>query len=697
MSLTVPKAGVIAGRAAQPNVTAPNIGGPIAQLGDKMMQVGTALAQDQRQHQYSEARIEMMKGLNNLRLEFQQVGDPDAIERDFPQRATQLRDQIVGGLDPHIQQDAGLLFDELEVPHLAALGQQSLGLRQSADLAQLDRTTQATVETGATTDPQTQQTYVAALDEHLNSLVAKGVISPQDAEARRQKAMGEMRTAKATQLLDADPQGLINGIDKGEFTGMDPSTLQGFRARATGAVAANAKAAQLEAERAQKEAVSQATSFLSEGASVFGKGHPWTGSDQADALLKDPAVAGTKAAREYMGAQKLFEVMPEFSKLPLAQKEKLYDEQAKKPISEGYEANVANAMKASIEADRKGFAQDRFAYAAELGLKAATELPDPTTASAQDLAKSLHARAAYSASLTQSGYVDDFKMFSPQEAAAWKEQAGLNAPPAERAKLAVALASALGPDAGQVSSEIGAGPVFGFVGGLMAHGGTESLARDIFSGQRAIKDQDVKMPPVADRRQTFFTQFKGLFDDGTQPGSIDETPARNQVIAAADALYAYRGRGDADAMDGQIDEHSYMQALHEVMGGTGDFDRKDARGGIQDVRGHQTILPPGMRSGDLENALNFVHDTTRQGSAMDETWRQISPDKGVPVIGGQPLSGADNDGTWRNTYLRAASGSTFNLVVQNPATGRSEYIYDDHHNPYVLDINALMRLRAGAQ
>lgn len=688
MSLTVPKAGVTAGRSATTTISQPDVGGAIGSLGDTMMQVGTAIAQDQRKRQYAEARIEMMKGLNDLRLEFEQVGDPDALDREYPARASELKAQIIGKLDPHIQQDAGILFDELNVPQSAAIGRQAIGLRRSVSMAQLARTTQATVETAGTADPQTQATYVDMLDEHLNDLVANGTITAEEAQLRRQKALAEMRTTRATKLLDTDPGSLIDGIDKGEFSGMDPSQLQGFRARATAQLAAEAKAAQVEAERAQKEAVSQATSFLKEGTTVFGKGRAWTGADQADALLKDPTVADTPEARAYVGAQKLFELMPEFSKLPIAQKEKLLEEQRKKPISEGFEADVADAMQKSVDADRKGFEADRFAYAAQIGLKPAPALPDPATASADDLGKAIHDRAIYSASLTQMGYVDDFKLFTPEEAAAWKQQASLDAPPAERAKIAMSLAGALGPDAGRVAGEIGAGPVFAYVGGLLAHGGTESLAREIFSGQRALKDKDVQMPPVSERRQTFFKDLTGLFDDGTRPGSRDETKVRNEVLDAADALYAYRGRGDPKNMDGQVNEDDYLQAVHEVMGGSGEFDSRNARGGIQEIRGHVTILPPNIKGGDLEDAIDFVRDAGSNPS--NDFWNQISTTGAKPVVGGQPLSDAANDGTWHNTYLRAVSGNIYNLVVHNPATGRDEYVYGDDGAPFAIDIRPLL-------
>ncbi|AQS46550.1 hypothetical protein BMG03_01085 [Thioclava nitratireducens] len=689
MTLTVPKAGVVAGRSATPTISQPDIGGAVAGLGDTMMKVGTEIAREQRQRQYSEARIEMMKGLNDLRLEFDQVGDPDVIDREFPARAKELKAQIVGKLDPHIQEDASLLFDELEVPHSAAIGRQAIGLRRSVSMAQLARTTQTTVETAGTADPATQATYVDMLDEHLNDLVANGTITPEDAQLRRQKAMAEMRTTRATKLLSTDPQALIDGIDQGEFSGMDPSQMQGYRARASAQLAADAKAAQVEADRAQKEALSQATSFLKDGATVFGKGRAWTGADQADQLLKDPLVAATPEAREYIGAQKLFELMPEFSKLPIAEKEKALAEQRKKPISEGFEADVAEAMQKSVDADRKGFADDRFAYAAKIGLNPAPPLPDPTTASAEELSAAITKRAQYSASLTQMGYVNDFKLFSPEEAAVWKEKAGLDAPPAARAKLAMSLAGSLGNDTWRVTKEIGAGPVFGYVGGLLAHGGTESLAREIFSGQRALKDKDVQMPPVAERRQTFFKDLTGLFDDGTRAGSRDETKVRNEVLDAADALYAYRGRGDPNAMDGTVSESDYLQAVHEVMGGSGEYDSSSARGGIQEIRGHVTILPPTVSGGDVEGAIAWVHNAART-NFNEKLWRKISINGALPQVGGESLSAPGNQATWNNTYLRAVGGSTFNLMVHNPATGREEYVYGDDGKPYTFDIKPLL-------
>ncbi|MDF2143197.1 hypothetical protein [Paenirhodobacter sp. CAU 1674] len=692
MSLTVPKAGISPGRAPQlANVPVPqsDAGATLAAFGDRMAQVGKAMETDRLQRELQTARVDMMEGMNAIRLEFEQMGDPDAVDQQFKPRTDELKAQILGNLDQRNQQDAGLMFDELRTSHGFALGARAIELRQSQRMATLARTTDTVVRTGATADPETQAAYMAQLEDHLSYLVASGTITPEDAETRRQSAAADMEAARATRLLSDDPAALIAAIDRGAEAGfghMDPERMQGFRARAASAIAAAETAAQSEAERAAKEHLSAAKDVLKDGISVFGKGRDWSGVDDAEALLQNPEVAAMPEARQYAHAKLLHQHMPGFAALPLAEQRKRLAEAKALPIEKGYEADLAEAMQSSIAAAEAGFRDDRFAYAREIGLKPAADLPDPLNATPDELAVSLRGRANYATSLRDAGYTRDVKFFSPDEAEAWKAAVAAERSPAERAKLASAMAVALGSVAEDAAEEIGADPLFTYVGGLIAHGGNETLARQIFDGQRALDAKDTRMPAAPMRRDAFFREFNTLFEDGTVDGRADEAAVRDQIIAAADALYAYRRRGDPNATDAALNEELYQQAIHEVMGGTGSFKSGDARGGVQKIRGQLTLMPQGMSGADVEDAFDVLRAGLPDGELVDKAWRDISASGNTPRAGGQPI----NAKTFSRLSLRQVTGSAYEMVVENPATGRLEALYGDDGKPYLVDLKKMV-------
>lgn len=692
MSLTVPKAGVIAGRApalSQVPVAQSQAGAAMGALGDRLLQVGTALEEERSQRELSQARVQMMNGLNDLRLKYEQVGDPDVIDRDFGAEASGLRDQIVGGLSARSQPAAGDMFNEMQASHAMALGGRAIDLRQSQRMATLAETTNATVQAGATADPTTQAVYLGQLDDHLAELVATGTITPEQAQTRRMDAAAEMESARATRLLSDNPQALIDQIDKGAeggFSNLGADRLQSFRARAVADLAAQAARNLSEQNRADKERLASAKDFLKDGIGVFGRGRDWAESDKAAQMLADPTIAALPEAREYAQAKLLHENMPQFAALPMTEKRRLLAEAKAKPIEKPYDGDLVAAMQSQIAADEKGWKEDRFAHAAEILPTKVPALPDPLTASADELVAGLKPRIRYATSLRDAGHVSDVKYFSPAEAESWKAAAAESQSPAVRAKLASAFAVAFGDQVEEASAEIGAEPLFSYVGGLIANGGGEVLARQIFDGARAIKAGDTRMPAAPQRRSAFFREFQSLFADGTMPGQLDEAAGRDQIIAAADALYAYCRRGDPNATDAVLDEDAYRQAVHEVMGGTGAFDSNQARGGVQTIHDRLTMLPPDVAGADVTRALEMMRTSAYDPVIEDYGWRTVSASGNAPRAGGEPLTAKDV----KALSLRWVEGNAYELLVTDPSTGQLAALRGDNGSPYLVDVRKLV-------
>ena len=691
MSLTIPKAGINPGAVASPRFEAPDTGAAIAEFGQRMQKVGIDLQKDREQRSLNRARVDMMSGLNDLSLEFDQVGDPDQIDAEYGPRSQQLKSQIVGQLPAGVQDQAGLAFDEMNVAHSARQGQRAVGLRQSTEMANVMAGGDELVRAAAIADPETQQAYLDQFDDQLDNLVARGVLAPDEAERQRQAFGSKMDNARATRMLSDDPEALVAAVDAGEFAAMDGDFQQSWRARGVSAARTNAARAQAEGDRARSEGVAAAKQMFKDGVDVMQKGQPFALADDAAALLADPEIAALPEAREYAATLTLTEQRPEIAMLPLPQKRALLAEIEKTPVEKGFETDTAVALRGMIEADEKRFGEDPLGRAEEIGLKPAAILPDPATAKPEDMITGLRDRARYTQSLVSGQWVDPSgaKLFRPNEREMWEKAVANEASPDQRARIAGSMATALGPMTGIAAAEIGADPVFSYVGMGLASGMDQRVGRQIFEGQRVIEGKQVKLPPVTDRRQAFFGSFSGLFNDGTEAGWPDQSAARDQITTAADALYAYRMRSEVAAgedVDGKLTETVYLQAVHEVTGGTGAYDSRDARGGLQDVNGELTLLPRNVRASDVEDRLQGMAARVATPKNAELAWSKLSATGNRPRVGGEDL----NSHSMSRLALRAIGPDQYLLVWPNRRTGQMSVVMGDDGKPFAISMSALL-------
>ena len=641
MTLTVPKAGVIGGATASPRIEANQTGDAVADFGSQLMQVGTRIEKEREQRGLGRARVDMMQGFNDLQTEFDQIGDPDRIDTEFGPRVQELRERTLSNLPEGARADAGLAFDEMAVAHATRQGRRAVDLRQSAEMATVMAAGDELVRAASIGDADTQAAYRDQMNDQLDSLVARGVMQPDEAQRIRSQVGGQMENARATRMLSDDPDALVAAIDAGEFTTLGGDHVQGWRARGVSASRTNAARAEAESKRARAEFLGQVSQLARDGTAVLRKGQPYARAAEIADLLADPEIAALPEVQEYAATVMLTEQRPEIAVLPLAEKRKLLAELERQPLDKPYEADTITALRGMIEADEKQFREDPLGHAAEIGLKAPPDLPDPTTADPAQVVAGLRSRAQYTQSLVAGGYVDrsNARIFTPTEREQWGKLVAEGQSPEVRARMARDLATALGPHAEAAAQEIGADPVFAHVGGGLANGMNERVGREIFEGQRIISGQQVKLPPVTDRRQSFFGNFSSLFFDGVAEGWEDQSGTRDQITAAADALYAYRMRGKAEVASGvmsstsagQLAETEYLQAVHEVMGGTGKYNKGTARGGLQEVRDQITILPQGVSGGDVEDRLDDLARTMDIPDAANVVLRQIGVSGNRPV------------------------------------------------------------------
>jgi hypothetical protein len=137
--LSMPYAGTNPGRPAQAQPQpVDGRAGAVADFGQVMLDVGTALENDRLDREIKRAQVDMTRELNDLRLQVEGIGDPDAADAAWQQGVEQLRSAYVAPaadgrarISPANADRFGLAFDDLANRHASSLGARSLELRQS--------------------------------------------------------------------------------------------------------------------------------------------------------------------------------------------------------------------------------------------------------------------------------------------------------------------------------------------------------------------------------------------------------------------------------------------------------------------------------------------------------------------------------------------------------------------------------------
>lgn len=687
--LTVPRAPATLGRTANVDTTptAGQAAGAIAQLGNKMLEIGTRLQTERRQRTLRKTELDITRDMGLARLEVDQIADPERIGPEWDARVADIRARYINeDTDPEVAQALDLSLQQLGDRHGLALSGRVIELERSAVEADWIGARAAIVTEAGIADPTTVGALIEIGEAGIDARVQAGQIDPAAGAKEKQALRAEVQQARATRLLSENPAALVAAIDAGDYDELGPVQGQGWRARAVSAVATGEARAEAEAKRARDQYIGDAKDFLRNGTAVMRRGADFAGAVDAAAILSDPEIAALPEAREFVATWQLMVDQPGLAVMPLADKRAMLADLKDQPADRPFEVDRIDALEKMIAADEKGFRDDPLTYAESIGLRPPPALPDPGSTDPATLGAALQARRNHAASLVSQGYADKLVLFTPEEREEWARLADPAASPADRAALAATMTAALDDDAEAALATLTDDPVMPFIGGGMQFGLSELTARQVFEGRRIIDSQQVRMPATPMRRQAFFSEFQGLFEDGTTPGWDDQSEALKQVTEAADGLYAYRMRGKLaggkDA-EGRIDEVVYLQAVHEVMGGTGRYDRSDARGGVQEINGWLTILPADVSGRDVKKRLDHLG---KGGGLLG--WNGISATGNLPAIGGELPDAA----TMRRVHLRAVGPNEYVMIYTNAETGDQAVINGDDGGAYVLRMSAMMAL-----
>lgn len=690
MTLVVPRSNADPGRAARtPAVATNQIGALATDLGETMLAVGTAVETDRLDREMQRLQVDMTKDLNDLRLQTLQIGDPDAAEAAWASGVHDLRGQYETGvtddgrprLDPNNAERFGLAFDDLSNRHAFSLGARTVELRNAQRQASYMRYTQAGQHTYATGDAELRSGVLEDLDAMIAADLASGRIDAAEAERRRQQFRAEGDNARAIQMIGADPEAFQQARKNQEFLGLEADVLARYDAQAAGAVTRRDKKIADAADKAAKEQDRQIGDRLSAIIDVASAGQPAVD----EAFLKHPDVMGHEKWGEAQAAISLRDEGVAIEIASPAELRQMIAAEKSTPKAHKYQTERLKVLEQAQAAHMEGYAKDMVAYSEQVGLDVPT-LPQFDQSDPASYGQAVRARVAWAEQMLNDGYSDAARVFSNAERDALTDLAGIESDPEARAALSAELSYALtGASTGTVGS-LGLDPVFTYVGDLQTAGaGSRQLAIKILRGQQVIDQGNVTMPPASHRIDEGHSVLQEVFADMPRGEQIEAT-----VRAATDAHYASVVRRNDPA--GDIDGGQYRKSLHEVLGGIGDT------GGIQEIRGVATLLPPGVSIRSVETALDRLPGAWVRGThgnkngqlvpnltVFGNRLRRISGGQ-LPTIGGAPMTPDSLD-----DMQISAVGQDQYIFVAKGYGDQWFQINDENNAPFVFSLRDLLK------
>lgn len=598
MALTVPQAGVQAGRAARVGeADVPETGAAFAQLGQVMQQVGTRLETDRLDRQAARLRIDLTRDMGELRQRIETITDPDEVDRQWQAGVDALRASYDERVDAKLRDRWSLTFDEAATASGLQIGRHGIAMRESTSQAQwIEASTTVGNLWGRSTEEE-RGVMVQGLVDQIEADLRNGYITPAQAAERQAALRGQLVEADALAMVDRDPAAFLEARQQGRFDGLDPVQLERYGNRAQAnldRLAAETARAEAEAEKARLKAVGDRLDTI---LSITGDGYTAADEDfvfsaEAQGHPDQPKAAAAVALRRDYPA--LEQMSPTELRATLA-------EEKGKPLEQAFQTERLQVLETMVAEAEKAWAEDPIARAVSVGLPVA-DLPPFDASNPAALVAGLRDRLDMADARQREGYTKVPVRLSQDEADALKAQLAAEADPRARLALTGSVVAAAGGDPRRAVSllqEATDDPVVTFGAQHLADGGSAALLREIYQGQSELAAGNIQLPPNRDRLDAAFEEVQSVFADLPNAAA-----AEAQIRTVADALYAARARTATGGPAEDIEEDVYRQALHEVMGGTGRYNRAEATGGVQDVNGDPVYLVRGVSAVDVETAFD---------------------------------------------------------------------------------------------
>jgi len=689
MTLTVPKAGSDAGRAAQVRVEAPETGDIVARFGEVTKQIGTAMETDYLSREAQRFQTDLTADMNDLRLQVSQIGDPDAADYAWQQGVEGLKNAYISGQTddgrPRVSEKNkerfGLAFDELNSRNTFSLGKQTLAARQSQREADFIRYSQVATQQGSVSDPEMRATLLGQGYDKIDEMVAQGVIDAAEGERRKIGLTENVDNARAIDMVSTNPEAFLAASENGDFGGLPADIQARYRVQAQGNIDRAAAAAQTEAEKTAKAEAKVVSERLQSIRDVRAGGmksvdEAWLASEEAKASPDYP---------ETMAALSLSNEQPRLAQMTPAEIDAMIAGEEARPVKHKYQVERVKVLRDLKDTAEQAWEKDQVAYAQEVGLYV-PDLPDFDPTNPEVFGKALRDRQQVAEERVADGYVKRPVALSDDERAQIETRAKSDQPVAERLALAKSLAIGFGGAARTEAQRLNEDPVFGWVTSLVAKGLPDKTAREILAGQTKLDQKTVITPSRSQAIEEFHTQTENNFRD--LPGMTEA------VIGAAIAHYAETNpTADPAAMDGDV----FQRSVNLVLGATQGRNKDLTVGGIQRIdtswfgKGYLLPLPPGVAAEDVETVIGTVETDLRnadmkrlqaasiagdlpdfEGSDPADIWQETELVPFWPEGDHSPVYVLQRTRNGRPTYLAGQNGSVFKLDLRKLISGASQ-------------------------
>lgn len=712
MTLTVPRAGVAAGRA--PAITVQENEGPsvVAEFGARVAQAGDRILGDALDRQATRLQIDMTRALGEARLELEQQNDPDAIDAGWQARSAELRKRFVEGdpatpLHPRLRERVGLAFDELANRHALALGGRAVEARRNQRGAQwLEYSTEVLAQ-ARTADAGTRQTLIDQATRRVDDDLAAGVITPFEAAQRKIAIRDDAARTAARSLVDDNPQGFLERVEAGEFADMEADALQTYVGRAE----ANIRQAEAQAardaeatERDRQKGIGNQLGLIADIARRDG-----VTAAETDFLATPDARAHPDFGRA-MAAVQLRDDIPQLATMSPPELEALLREERQKPRTALYQLERVDVLERLLEETRAGWNGDGVSYARDKGFLV-PDLPAWDPGDPASFERGLRDRLTFASRALAEGYTARPPILSDEEIASLREAASVSADPAARAELAKSLWRATDGQLGPVAGLIDADPVFAHAAGMIGQTGSSAVAREMFRGQQKIAAGTVNLPSAADQNAVIFDVTGGILSDDPALGQIKQAALALYADAAA-GLNPEEVRNEGRWLDTSDARAIFERSVQRALGATVDGSGQLRIGGVQELSTGfldfgTVVLPPGVHveaAGEaLDRTLTMLAGATR---AADGTLVRPDPlrlaettpplEERLSILARASLSGAAPDLgdepnlAFANTRLVMVGDDSYSLVFQRDDGGEEPVLQADGR-PYRLSLRRLIR------
>lgn len=406
-------------------------------------------------------------------------------------------------------------------------------------------------------------------------------------------------------------------------------------------------------------------------------------------ILNDPAieVLHPELFREARAFVALRDSRPDFNKLPPAVQKAEVAQLKSQSVSEEWQIDVADAAEAIATENAKAWKDDPIQRAVEVlnieGLPDAIDLNDLSS-----ISKALDQRVLDAQGLVEEGYIDEVALFSKDEAAALGEFLAPGVPPEIRAGFLGVLSASLGVHTMKALSQIGGDEVALHVGKRMASGLPERVGVEMLRGSQMIAEGVSSAPTKAKMDAALSGILPAL---GGVPGDVK---AMAEIKKSAGALFAARSAGAGE--DADLDE-LLETAVQETLGQS-TSPLGVVVGGVQEVGGHQTLLPPDLNGEEVSDILQYLSPQTSSDYALfdrlgdgfdiDEFWAKSGANS-APLFNGKPIP---------HVYIRRENirmvpvrGSAYRMELV--LAGTSFPLEDSAGNVFMFDIHKMMEAK----